>query len=71
MKLDWRPNEQGLFHRPHFQGPPGQSGRQQPADLLRQLQQSPFQNGVINWTRTISPNMVNEARFGVNNVMLV
>ena len=31
---------------------------------------SPFQNGVINWTRTFSPTLVNEARAGVNNVML-
>ena len=31
---------------------------------------SPFQNEVIDWTHTFSPRMVNEARFGVNNVML-
>jgi Carboxypeptidase regulatory-like domain/TonB dependent receptor-like, beta-barrel len=31
---------------------------------------APFQNGVINWTRTISPTLVNEARVGVNNLML-
>ena len=31
---------------------------------------APFQAGVINWTRTISPNKVNEFRFGVNNIML-
>ena len=31
---------------------------------------SPFQNEVINWTRTFSPSLVNEARIGVNNVML-
>src|SRR5262249_26970651 len=31
---------------------------------------APFQNGVINWTRTISPRLVNEARVGVNNLML-
>ena len=31
---------------------------------------SPFQNGVLNWTRTFSPNLVNEARFGVNNIEL-
>ncbi|HZT36782.1 MAG TPA: carboxypeptidase regulatory-like domain-containing protein [Bryobacteraceae bacterium] len=31
---------------------------------------APFQNGVINWTRTFSPAVVNEARFGVNNIML-
>ena len=31
---------------------------------------APFQNGVMNWTRTISPTLVNEARVGVNNIML-
>jgi hypothetical protein len=31
---------------------------------------NPFQNGVINWTRTISPSMVNEARIGINRVTL-
>src|SRR5262249_8303622 len=31
---------------------------------------APFQNGVINWTRTINPRLVNEARVGVNNIML-
>jgi hypothetical protein len=29
---------------------------------------APFSNGVLNWTRTISPTLVNEARAGVNNV---
>ncbi len=27
---------------------------------------APFENGVLNWTRTISPTLVNEARAGVN-----
>ena len=31
---------------------------------------SPFKNGVINWTRTLSPTKVNELRIGVNRVML-
>ncbi|MEN6537425.1 MAG: carboxypeptidase regulatory-like domain-containing protein, partial [Bryobacteraceae bacterium] len=31
---------------------------------------NPFQNGVVNWTRTISPSMVNEARVGVNRITL-
>jgi hypothetical protein len=31
---------------------------------------SPFQNGVMNWTRTFSPTLINEARFGGNRVML-
>src|SRR5262249_43309072 len=30
---------------------------------------APFQNGVVNWTRSISPTKVNEARVGVNNIM--
>lgn len=30
---------------------------------------SPFQNGVVNWTRSISPTMVNEARVGANRIM--
>ena len=31
---------------------------------------SPFKAGVVNWTRTISPTMVNEARMGVNRITL-
>jgi hypothetical protein len=30
----------------------------------------PTHNGVLDWTRTISPTMVNDARFGVNYVFL-
>jgi hypothetical protein len=30
---------------------------------------APFQNGVINWTRSISPTVVNEARVGANRIM--
>jgi hypothetical protein len=31
---------------------------------------SPFKAGVVNWTRTISPTIVNEARVGVNRITL-
>jgi hypothetical protein len=30
---------------------------------------SPFQNGVVNWTRTFGPSVVNEARIGANRIM--
>jgi len=30
----------------------------------------PAHNGVLNWTRTLSPSIVNEARFGVNYVFV-
>jgi hypothetical protein len=29
---------------------------------------APFQNGVVNWTRTLSPTLVNELRVGVNRI---
>lgn len=32
---------------------------------------SPFQAGVVNWTRTIGPTLVNEARVGINRIVLV
>ncbi|MBI3472888.1 MAG: TonB-dependent receptor [Candidatus Solibacter usitatus] len=31
---------------------------------------SPFKAGVVNWTRSISPSVVNEARVGVNRIVL-
>jgi hypothetical protein len=30
---------------------------------------APFRNGVANWTRTFSPRVVNELRFGANRIM--
>lgn len=30
---------------------------------------SPFKAGVLNWTKTLSPTMVNEARFGINRIV--
>jgi hypothetical protein len=32
--------------------------------------ESPFKAPVLNWTRTVSPTIVNEARFGVNRIVL-
>lgn len=32
--------------------------------------ESPFKAGVVNWTRTINPRMVNEVRIGVNRITL-
>jgi hypothetical protein len=31
---------------------------------------SPFKAGVVNWTRSVSPTLVNEARVGVNRIVL-
>lgn len=71
MKLDWRPNSKDYFTARISKGRQDNPGENNLPILYGSFSESPFQNGVINWTRTISPNMVNEARFGVNNVMLV
>jgi hypothetical protein len=38
--------------------------------LFGSLNQAPFKAAVINWTKTIGPTFVNEARFGVNRIIL-
>ncbi|MGH8248271.1 MAG: carboxypeptidase regulatory-like domain-containing protein, partial [Gammaproteobacteria bacterium] len=37
--------------------------------LFNSFNHAPFQNGVVNWTRSFSPTLVNEARFGANRIM--
>ncbi|MEN6606634.1 MAG: carboxypeptidase regulatory-like domain-containing protein, partial [Bryobacteraceae bacterium] len=38
--------------------------------LFNSFNHAPFVNGVVNWTRTFSPSVVNEVRIGVNRVTL-
>ena len=38
--------------------------------LFGSFSHTPIHNGVVDWTRTISPNLVNDARFGVNYVQV-
>jgi len=38
--------------------------------LFNSFNHAPFQNAVINWTRSISPTKVNELRIGFNRIML-
>ncbi len=70
MKLDWRPEEKDYFTARISKGRQDNPGLNNMPIFYGSFNTSPFQNGVINWTRTISPRMVNEFRFGVNNVML-
>jgi hypothetical protein len=37
--------------------------------LISSLTDNVMESGVINWTRTVTPNIVNEARFGMNHVL--
>jgi hypothetical protein len=41
-----------------------------PTDLTG-LREGRPQNGVINWTRTITPTLINEARFGINRAVFI
>ncbi len=68
MKLDWRPNEKDYFTARISKGRQDAPSLNNMPIYYGSFNTAPFQNGVINWTRTISPRMVNEFRFGVNNV---
>ena len=70
MKLDWRPNEKDYFTVRISRGRQDAPSLNTMPIYYGSFNTSPFSNGVINWTRTINPRMVNEFRFGVNNVLL-
>lgn len=69
-KVDWRPEEKDYFTFRISKGRQDNPGINSFPLFYNSFNTSPFQNGVINWTRTFSPTIVNEFRFGVNNVML-
>jgi hypothetical protein len=71
VKLDYKPNDKDYFSSRYSHGRQDNPGVNSFPLFYNSFNTSPFQNGVINWTRTISPTLVNEARVGVNNVMLV
>ena len=70
FKLDWKITDKDDFSGRYSNGRQDQPGVNTAPFMYNTFNIAPFQNGVINWTRTISPRLVNEARFGVNNIML-
>lgn len=70
LKLDWRPSEKDYFTGRYSHGRQSQPTVNTLPVLYNGFNESPFINGVLNWTRTFSPTLVNEARVGVNNIML-
>lgn len=70
FKLDWKLSDKDDFSGRYSNGRQDQPGVNTAPFLYNSFNIAPFQNGVINWTRTISPTLVNEARFGVNNILL-
>jgi Carboxypeptidase regulatory-like domain/TonB dependent receptor len=69
IKLDYKPTDQDDLSARYSNGRQDQPGVNTAPFLYNSFAIAPFQNGVINWTRTISPRLVNEARVGVNNIM--
>ncbi len=70
IKVDWRPNPKDYFSGRYSNGRQDQPNNNSFPLFYNTFNTSPFQNGVINWTRTISPTLVNEARAGVNYIIL-
>jgi hypothetical protein len=70
IKLDYKPTEKDDLSARYSNGRQDTPGVNSAPFLYNSFAIAPFQNGVINWTRTMSPRLVNEARVGVNNIML-
>jgi hypothetical protein len=70
VKVDWKASSKDDVSIRYSNGRQDQPGVNTAPFLYNSFNIAPFQNGVINWTRTISPRLVNEARAGVNDVML-
>ena len=70
FKLDYKASDKDDLSARYSNGRQDQPGVNSAPFLYNSFNIAPFQNGVINWTRTISPRLVNEARVGVNNLML-
>ncbi len=70
FKLDFKASDKDDLTARYSNGRQDTPGVNTAPYLYNSFNIAPFQNGVINWTRTISPSLVNEARVGVNNLML-
>ena len=71
IKLDYRPEDKDYFSFRYSDGRQDAPGLNTFPLFYNSFNTSPFQNGVINWTRTVRPNLINEARFGVNYIVLI
>jgi hypothetical protein len=70
LKLDYKPSDKDDLSARYSNGRQDTPSVNTAPYLYNSFNIAPFQNGVINWTRTITPSVVNEARVGVNNLML-
>jgi hypothetical protein len=67
MKLDYKPTDRDYFTVRYSQGNQDSNGYNSYLLAFPPFRSVPMKHGVANWTRTISPRLVNEARIGVNH----
>ncbi len=69
-KFDWKMTPKDDFSVRYSQGMQDIPGFNSFPLTFNSFNQSPFKAGVLNWTRAISASLVNEARFGINRIVL-
>ena len=70
VKVDWNPTVGDLVTTRWSKGVQGRPAENTFPLRFDSFSDSPFQAGVVNWTRTLSPNAVNEVRIGVNHITI-
>ncbi|MBI1355464.1 MAG: TonB-dependent receptor plug domain-containing protein [Acidobacteria bacterium] len=70
IKLDWKPTDPDNISVRYSKGEQDVPGTTTFPLIFGSFANSPFQAGVVNWTRSFGPNVVNEARVGVNYVLV-
>ncbi len=66
IKIDYRPKDRDYFTARYSRGDQDSRGYNSYVLAFPPFRSVPMQHGVLNWTRTISPRLVNEARVGIN-----
>jgi hypothetical protein len=69
VKLDWKPSDNDYVNTRYSKGRQDRPTINTFPLIYNQFDMAPFQAGVVNWTRTIRPTIVNELRVGVNNIL--
>jgi hypothetical protein len=68
FKLDWKIDAKDDFSGRYSNGRQDTPTIHTQPLIYNAFDTAPFSNGVLNWTRTFSPTLVNELRAGYNNV---
>ena len=70
IKFDWNISDKDRFFLRYSQSRLAQPGTNTMPLSYDSFWNSPTHGGVMDWTHTVSPSLVNEARFGVNYVFI-